>query len=178
MAFYNPTTQTTVQNTTHFYVNVWFSDSESQTYFYPPSVWENIGPSLQPDLYVFRTDALSQVPHGMITDGYPYTKTPYYKPPFFLTFKTDHSIKSNFLTFNNFLIPNSYGRILCMLTYNDDIDKFIPEFESDIILPYHRNTLSLNSVLEFHIYDAEKKIVKFLDKSQIYIYIELLQPTY
>jgi hypothetical protein len=61
-----------------------------------------------------------------------------------------------------------------MLTYNDDIDKFKTEFKSDLHLPYF-NTLSLNNVLEFHIYDSEKKIVEFMDLSQLYISIEVLE---
>lgn len=174
VSFYNTKSQSTVVETNRFYVNTWFSDSQTQTYFFPSSAWDNIGPSLLPGLLVFRTESLSQVPHGMITDGYPYTKSPYYKSPFFLTFKTDHSISSNFLTFNNFLIPNSYGRILCMLTYDDESDKFMPVFKTDFVLPY-QNTLSLNSVLEFHIYDAEKKLVQFLDLCQLYIQVEVFK---
>ena len=80
---------------------------------------------------------------------------------------------SNFLTLNHFLIPNSYGCILSMLIFDDDSDKFIPEFKSDIYLPY-LNSPSLNSVLEFQIYDAEKRLVWFMDLSQLYRYKEVL----
>jgi hypothetical protein len=38
----------------------------------------------------------------------------------------------------------------------------------DIVLPYH-NSLSLPSVLESTIIDAEQKLVKFKDKSQLFI---------
>jgi len=171
--FYNPTTKKIVEDNTRFYVNVLLADEQSQIYFYPPSIWERIGPSLQPGVLLFCTDSLSNITHGMITNGYVYAKSPYYKAPFFLTFKTNHSVESNFLTFNNFLIPNSYGRILSMLSYDDDSDKFVVEFKSDIYLPY-QNTLSLNSVLEFQIFDSKKKQVQFLDLSQLYIYIEVL----
>jgi len=109
----------------------------------------------------------------MITDGYPYTKSPFYKAPYFLTFKTGHSAPSNFLTFNSFQIPNSYDRILSMLTYNDDIDKFMSTFNTDIHLPYQK-TLPLNSVIEFRIYDSEKTLVKFKDQSQLYIAVEII----
>lgn len=173
VTFFNPTANKMVEDETRFYVDVRFNDLQSQLYFYPPSIWDRMGPSLQQDMIVYHSDSLSNVAHGMITSGYPYSKSPYYKSPFFLTFKTNHSADTNFLTFNSFLIPNSYGRILCMLTFNDDTDKFIPEFKSDIYLPY-LNTLSLNSVLEFQIYDAEKKQVQFLDRSQLYICIEVL----
>jgi hypothetical protein len=164
---------TSVENNGRFYVNVWFSDEQSQTYFYPPYLWSKMATSLQPELLIYRVDSLSLVKHGMITNGYPYTKSPCYKPPFCLTFKTNHSVDSDFLTFNHFLIPISYARILSMLTFDDDSDKFIPEFKSDIYLPY-LNSPSLNSVLEFQIYDAEKRLVRFMDLSQLYIYIEVL----
>ncbi len=155
-------------------MNVWFYDTDSQTYFFPPSIWETeIGPSALPDYLIFHVDSLSGVPHGMITDGYPYTKSPFYKAPYFLTFKTGHSTPSNFLTFNSFQIPNSYDRILSMLTYNDDIDKFIPTFNTDIQLPY-QNALPLNNVIEFRIYDSNKTLVKFKDQSQLYIAVDII----
>jgi len=174
VVFNNLTTKKVVEDTTRFYVNVWFSDEKSQMYFYPLDIWNRIGPSLQEDLLIFRTDSLSNFPHGMITNSYPYSKSPYYKSPFFLTFKTNHSVDSNFLTFNSFLIPNSYDRILSMLSFDDDTDKFVSEFKSDIYLPYLINSLSLNNVLEFQIYDADKKQVKFMDLSQLYICVEVL----
>lgn len=136
-------------------------------------MWERIGPSIEPGFTAFRVESLSNIQHGMITEGYPYSKSPFYKSPYFLTFKTSHSVDSNFLTFNNFLIPNSYGRILSMLTFDDDADKFIPEFKSDLLLPYS-NTLSLTSFLEFEIYDADKQRVELMDSSQLYIAIEVL----
>jgi hypothetical protein len=163
-----------IENNTRFYVNVLFPDSNVQTYFFPPSTWQRIGPSLQQDLLVFRTDTLSAMNHGMITDGYPYSKSPFYTAPFFLTFKTDHSVVSNFLTFNDFLIPNSYGRFLNMLNFDEDRDKFISAFEWDIHLPYQK-TPSLPGFLEFKIVDANLKQVHFLDSSRLYICIEVLK---
>lgn len=173
VVFANPTTKKIIEDKSRFYVNIWFTDAQSQTYFYPPPIWERIGPSILPDYLVYLVDSLSNIPHGMISQGYPYSKSPYYKTPYFLTFKTNHSVDSNFLTFNNFLIPNSYGTILGMLSFNDDTDKFVPDFKSDLYLAYS-NSLSLNSVLEFQILDAEKKQVKFMDLSQLYISVEVL----
>jgi len=173
VVFSHPTQKKIIEDQSRFYVHVWFSDLQSKLYFYPITIWERTPPSIHPDLIIYSVESLSNTPHGMITNGYPYSKSPYYKAPFFLTFKTNHSAESNFLTFNSFLIPNSYGRILGMLSFNDDSDKFIPEFKSDIFLPY-QNTLSLNSVLEFQILDAEKKQVKFMDLSQLYISVEVL----
>jgi hypothetical protein len=42
----------------------------------------------------------------------------------------------------------------------------------DIVLPYH-NFLSLPSVLEFTVIDAEQKLLKFKDKSQLFISLNL-----
>ena len=173
VVFYSLSSKKYVENTARFCVNVWFVDEQSQKYFFPSTIWQRIGPSIYQDHLVFHVESLSNTPHGMITKSYAYTKSPFYKAPFFLTFKTNHSIESNFLTFNNFLIPNSYGRILGMLTFDDDSDKFYPEFKSDIYLPY-QNSYSLNNVLEFLIYDADKKLVQFKDLSQLYICIEVL----
>jgi hypothetical protein len=170
----SPTDQTIYTNARRFYVNVWFPNTETQTFFLPPHIWEKKTKStLLPHELVYRVKELSNIPHGMITDGYPYAKSPYYKSPYFLTFKTDHSVPSNFLTFNTFQIPNSYGRILSMLTYNDDIDKFVSVFNTDIYLPYQKS-LPLNSVLEFRIFDANKQLVQFKDQSQLYISIEIM----
>ena len=109
----------------------------------------------------------------MITNGYPYAKSPFYKSPFFLTFKTGQTVNSNFLIFNDFLIPNSYGQILSLLTFDDDTDKFVPEYKSDLVLPFS-DSLSLTNVLEFRVYDADKTQLEFMDLSQLYICIEVL----
>lgn len=172
----SPTGQKNIYtSTSRFYINVWFPDTDTQTYFFPPHVWKTKtkASALLPNELVYRVASLSGITHGMITDGYPYVKSPYYKSPYFLTFKTDHSVASNFLTFNTFQIPNSYGRILSMLTYNDDIDKFVSGFNTDIYLPFQKN-LPLNSVLEFRIFDADKRLVQFKDQSQLYISIEIM----
>ena len=175
VSFMNSLTQQTIYTgVKRFYVNVWFPNTEIQTFFFPPHIWNTkVKSNLFPNELVYRVSDLSGTPHGMITDGYPYAKSPYYKSPYFLTFKTDHSVPSNFLTFNTFQIPNSYGRILSMLTYNDDIDKFVSVFNTDIYLPYQKN-LPLNSVLEFRIFDANKQLVQFKDQSQLYISIEII----
>ena len=51
------------------------------------------------------------------------------------------------------------------------MDKFVAVKTMDIVLPYH-NSLSLPSVLEFTII-AEQKLVKFKDKSQLFISLNL-----
>jgi hypothetical protein len=52
------------------------------------------------------------------------------------------------------------------------VDKFVAVKKMDIVLPYH-NSLSLPSVLEFTVIDAEQKLLKFKDKSQLFISLNL-----
>ena len=75
------------------------------------------------------------------------------------------------MIYNKFLLPNSYSRVLCLFNYDDLVDKFVAVKKMDIVLPYH-NSLSLPSVLEFTII-AEQKLVKFKDKSQLFISLNL-----
>jgi hypothetical protein len=173
VVFYSKKHKLAIFDNSRFHVNVWFFDLKSQLYFYPPGIWEKIGPSIEPDFTAFKVESLSHLPHGMITNGYPYAKSPFYKSPFFLTFKTGQTVNSNFLIFNDFLIPNSYGQILSLLTFDDDTDKFVPEYKSDLVLPFS-DSLSLTNVLEFRVYDADKTQIEFMDLSQLYICIEVL----
>jgi hypothetical protein len=170
--FGNPETKTLAQNS-RFNVNVSFKSTLSKIYFFPSEIWESIPSSLIPNNFVYQVDWLSEINHGMPTNGFPYTKSPYYKAPFFITFKTSHGIESNLLTFNDFLIPNSFDRILGLLVYNDDTDRFDIQFNSDIFLPYDK-VISLSSVLEFEICDSNKKKVEFIDSSQLFISLEIL----
>ena len=73
-----------------FYVNVYFTDLTSQLYFFTPTIWEKIGPSIEPGLLAFQVESLSNIPHGMITNGHPYSKYPFYNPPCFLYFKKQY----------------------------------------------------------------------------------------
>ena len=83
-----------------------------------------------------------------------------------------NSCNKNFLIYNKFLLPNSYSRVLCLFNYDDLVDKFVAVKKMDIVLPY-LNSLSLPSVLEFTIIDAEQKLVKFKDKNQLFISLNL-----
>jgi hypothetical protein len=172
VVFAKPETQIPINNT-RFTVNVSFNSTLSQLYFLPSEIWKSIPASLNPKALIYQVDWLSNISHGMLTNGFAYTKSPYYKSPFFITFRTNHGIDANLLTFNTFLIPNSYDRILGLLTYNDDTDRFDIQFNSDILLPY-TNVISLNNVLEFEIHDSDRKKVEFMDLSQLFIALEIL----
>lgn len=71
------------------------------------------------------------------------------------------------------MIPNTFGLILCVLNYDDNLDKFVSAINTDILLPYN-NSSSLTSVLEFTIVDANQKMVQFKDDSQIFISLKVL----
>jgi hypothetical protein len=143
---------------------------QTKLYFSPPLTWETLTPDADG---FYNVELLSQVKHGMPSHGYPYTKSVFYTSPYFITFKTNHAVESNYLRFNDFLVPNSYGRILGLLYYDDNFDRFMPGFLADIRLPY-TNSLSLTSILEFEIVDSNQKRVEFADQSQLYIQLEVL----
>jgi hypothetical protein len=103
----------------------------------------------------------------MITAGYPYTKSPYYTAPYLLIFLTQqHGIEPNYVSFNDFLLSPSYTHILALLNYDETWEKFVPSYHADVLLP-HQKVLSLNSVLEFYITDANCKPVEFKDTTTI-----------
>jgi hypothetical protein len=162
VTFLNPLRRNVMLDNTRYKIKVSLKNEKLKLYFAPKSFWQNIPEN---PLLVER---ISKTPNGMSTLGYPYTKSPYFTAPFFIIFKTNHAINSNFLLYNEFLLPNSYSRVLCLLNYDDIVDKFVAVKKMDIVLPYH-SSLSLPSVLEFTIIDAEQNLVKFEDKSQLFI---------
>jgi hypothetical protein len=116
---------------------------------------------------------LSQVRNGCTANGFPYTRSPYYKAPYFLVFKSNYALTSNFLIFNDFLKPNSYTTVLALLTYDDDNDKFVPMYTSDIELYYH-HSLSLNNILEFYVQDSNQNRVEFANLSQLFVSLTIM----
>jgi len=162
VSFQNSYRRGAVMDNTRYHVKVHLKSEKLKLYFASKPFWENV-----PDEPLL-VDGLSEITNGMPTLGYPYTKSPYFTAPFFIIFKTNHAIDSNFLRYNEFLLPNSYSRVLCLLNYDDLVDKFVAVKKMDIVLPYH-NALTLPSVLEFTIIDAEQNLVKFEDKSQLFI---------
>ena len=170
VTFLNQLKKIVITESDRFTVHIIMKNETNKLYFAPRSFWLGAKSNA---FEAYPVEILSHTPNGTITAGYPYTKSPFYMSPFFIVFKTNHAIDSNFLIFNDFLIPNSYGRILCLLNYDDGIDKFVPIKKMDICLPYNA-TLTLANVLEFTVLDAEQKLVKFEDKSQLYISLSVL----
>jgi len=59
-----------------------FTYIQVQLYFYAPNIWGGggkKGPFIKPELLVFHVESMSNIPHGMITNVYPYSKSHYYK---------------------------------------------------------------------------------------------------
>ena len=145
-----------------------------KSYFFPKNEWSSYDDKINVLTDFYPVGSLSGTMHGMLTAGYPYSKSPYYTAPYLLYFRTrQHGIEPNYLSFNDFLLPPSYNHILALLNYDEITDKFVPSFNADVRLPY-QNVLSLNSVLEFYITDSNGKLVEFKDLSQLFISIQIL----
>jgi hypothetical protein len=119
----------------------------------------------------FLADTLSLIHNAMPSRGYGHTTSPYYTPPYLLVFRTgQQGIESNFHAFNDFNVAPSMTRVLALLNYDDNLDKFIAVEYMDLRIPY-QNVYSLRNMLEFYIVDSQKKLVEFQDLSQLFVNI-------
>jgi hypothetical protein len=134
-------------------------------YFAPSALWKTHSAEFVP------VQVLSQYANVFDTSAYPYTKSPFYEAPYTLRFASSQRVPSNALLFNAFGKPNSPQTILALLSYDDNEDRFQPIYTNEIILPYKKSSM-LNNLLEFRIFDAQKKQVEFKNYSQLYISIE------
>lgn len=168
--YFNNATQEDV-NTYRFMIFISIPKN-TRKYFFPDSYWDNFFQDrVIPYILV---DNLSDIKHGCITNGYPYSQTQFYTPPFFIIFKTQQSIKPNYLKFNNFLKQNSEHCVLAMLVYDSNKDQFVPQFSPGLTLPYS-NTLNLNNILEFQIIDSNSKPLAVSDFSQLFVSIKAIE---
>lgn len=151
-----------------FDISVMLPD-KNKLFFLPQNQWDVLPP--QP---YYPVESLSGIKHGMLVQGYNYTRSPYYVSPFCISFKNNPpNVGPNYLLFNDFLIPNSYDLILGLLTYDDDQDKFNAVCNTSVTLPYD-NYISLSNILEFVIKDSNQKIVEFSDNSLLVMSIQVL----
>jgi hypothetical protein len=120
-----------------------------------------------------ETSALSNVKHGFKTSSYPSSKSLFYNSPFFIVFRAPPSVTSNYFMFKSFTKPNSENCILSMLIYDDSESGFVSQFSPGITLPYLQS-LSLNNMLEFYLFDSEKKQVQLSDFSQLFISMKIV----
>jgi hypothetical protein len=87
--------------------------------------------------------------------------------------KSNHIAQSNYFVFENFFQPNIKNTILCLLSYNDDLDKFTPIFSPGIILSSLKSLL-FNNNIEFILVDSNQTKVEVGDLCQLFISLELL----
>lgn len=147
-------------------------NDRTKLYFRPARYWDTqMTPQQQWPQLLFSRD-IGNVLHGFETNNAPGTKTLLFEPPFFIVFKTAH-IDSNFLSFIDFQKPNSESTILAMINFDDEHNEFKAEYTPELFLPY-TDGLSLNTVLEFTLYDSLKNLVQVADKSQLFIVLTLL----
>jgi hypothetical protein len=145
-----------------------------KTHLFPASDWVNLEDSIDSVSEMYPMHVISGITHGMLTNGYPYSKSPFYTAPYLLIFRSrQHGIEANYLSFNDFLLSPSYNHILALLNYDENSEKFVPSYHADVLLPYN-DVLSLNNVLEFYITDANRKPVLVKDMSQLFISIQFL----
>lgn len=144
-----------------------------RAYFLPSSEWERI--TFDADEGI-EPKAISSYKHATLAQGYPYTKSPFYTAPYFIHFKSNARIKSNYLMYNDFFKPNSYATVLGLFTYDDISDKFVPGFLTPLQLK-NNNELALNNLLEFVIVDSVNQQVEFVDNCQLFVAIEITKPT-
>jgi len=140
-------------------------------YFCPPQTLVEFGALIND---FFPVVLLSQTPNGMITQGYGYTTSPYYRTPYFLVFRApQQGIASNYIMFNDFTLSPSFGHILAILFYDDHIDRFQATEYFDLVIPF-KNAFTLSTTLEFYIMDSQRQRVKFKNESQLFISISML----
>lgn len=145
---------------------------KTKQYFLPMSDWTTTYRDVHA-LPFIPVDFLSLVRNGFSTKPFPYSNSQIYVPPFFIIFKSNHSLTPNFLEFRHFYNPNLDRSVLAMLTYNADNDAFVSKFSLGVKLPYS-NTMTLSNVLEFIIVDSKYNLIEIEDMSQLYIALELI----
>ncbi len=160
--------RTTLVTTDRFSITVYIPP-KNKLYFRSSHEWSHINFD---DNEGVETQALSNYKHGFLTQGFPYTKSPFYVSPYFIKFKSNARIDSNYLMYNDFFHPNSYTTILALLNYDDTIDQFVPGFQIPIKLQ-NKDSLSINNLLEFIIVDSVQEKVEFADGSQLFVYLNI-----
>jgi len=143
----------------------------TKQFFKPKAFWNDI-----PLLNWIRSDYLSEIEHGLQTNNARGTKTEIYTPPFFLFFKMPR-VTTNFLSFNDYIKPNTEATILSLLQYDEDRNRFFSEYNPELILLYNTD-LCLSEVLEFSMYDCKNQLIQVSDKSQLFIEMTLLSEEY
>jgi len=141
----------------------------TKQFFKPNSFWDGLNTWI-------RSDSLSEVEHGVPSNNARGTKTEIYTPPFFLYFKMPR-VNTNYLSFTDYVKPNTEASVLAMLQYDEDRNRFYSEYNPELILLYNTD-LCLSEVLEFTLCDSKNQIVQVSDNSQLFIELTLLSDEY
>lgn len=157
--------------TFRFLIYIFVPDSVKQ-YFFPLSIWKSFLPEGEPTKPLL-IENISRFSNGFRTLGFQSSRSMFYSEPYFFFIKSPTNIDCNSLRFNNFVSPNIQESILCMLTFNDEIDAFSPVFTPTITLPY-QDIFSLPQTLEFTFCDENKSEVKCQDNSQLFVSLKIL----
>jgi len=144
---------------------------KSKKYFLPEVEWKSGYDNLH-QLERIAIEELSLIRNAFNTQPYPYSSSPSYVEPFFLTFRSDKSVQSNYFSFNSFYKNNTDLCILAMLQFNPDHDSFETKFSTGIVLPYTSSKI-LNNILEFVLVDSKKQLIEIENQSQLFISITL-----
>ena len=156
------------QSPSRFNIDVLMPE-KNRLYFLPQSHWTDMDTNS-----FYPVEKLSQRKHSMLVKGYNYTTSPYYDYPLTVRFKNNPPhIGSNYLICKYPLITTSFTQCLCLLSYNDDTDKFNVVFQPNNHFKY-KNFLVLNNMLEFIIEDANQTTVEFLDGSVLILCITFI----
>jgi len=86
-------------------------------------------------------------------------------------------VTTNFLSFTDYIKPNTEATILSLLQYDEDRNRFLSEYNPELILLYNTD-LCLSEVLEFSMYDCKNQLIQVSDKSQLFIEMTLLSEEY
>ncbi len=141
-------------------------------YFKPDNFWSSVDYTSIINVNYILAKNLSNVTHGIPSNTSPGTRVKMYDPPFFLFFKIPGAC-SNYLAFTDYQKPNSESSLLALLRYDEEKSMLKNEHAIEMILPYKQD-LCLSEVLEFTLYDANNKLVKVSDTSQLFILLTIL----
>lgn len=146
--------------------------NKSKPYFFPLEYWTQLEQRSK-SANLFHVDFLSGEKHGCPTNGYPYTQSVLYNPPFFIIFKTGHTTFNNFLKFTHFFNQAQNINILAMVNYDDSNDSFVSTYtpQCSTLLT---DSLPLTSVLEFYLIDSKGKMLDISNHSQLFISLILM----
>lgn len=143
-----------------------------KSYFLSSDDWNNYTKNQEADYLLTDLESVSTIPNGFKTRCYPSTHSVFYKPPYFIQFKTSiPSIPKNYLSFQELYQSNVEQHVIAMLEYNKNDDFFI-RYPLKVSIPYHKS-LTLTKTLEFVIIDSENTQIPVKDGSEMFIALSL-----